>query len=52
MIIKGNDDLSHVYIIKRFDKAVLIDPSHSYNDIKNTIDWLSIGLYSIDTWPY
>jgi glyoxylase-like metal-dependent hydrolase (beta-lactamase superfamily II) len=37
MIIKGNDDLSHVYIIKRFDKAVLIDPSHSYNDIKTQL---------------
>lgn len=33
MIIKGNDDLSHIYIIKRFDKAILIDPSHSLNEI-------------------
>ncbi len=28
MYIKGNDDLSHVYILKRFDGAILIDPSH------------------------
>lgn len=33
MFIKGNEDLSHVYIIKRFDKAILIDPGHSLNEI-------------------
>ncbi|PKK87187.1 MAG: hypothetical protein CVV63_01895, partial [Tenericutes bacterium HGW-Tenericutes-8] len=30
-------DLSHVYIIKRFDKAILIDPSHSINEIKQAL---------------
>jgi glyoxylase-like metal-dependent hydrolase (beta-lactamase superfamily II) len=30
---KGNEDLSHVYLLCRFDTCVLIDPSHSYDDI-------------------
>ncbi|MCU0104650.1 MBL fold metallo-hydrolase [Acholeplasma vituli] len=28
MILRGNDDLSHIYILYRFDGAILIDPSH------------------------
>jgi hydroxyacylglutathione hydrolase len=28
MILRGNDDLSHIYILHRFDGAILIDPSH------------------------
>lgn len=28
MIIRGNDDLSHIYVLYRFDGALLIDPSH------------------------
>ena len=34
---KGNEDLSHVYLICRFDTCVLIDPSHSYDDIVHAI---------------
>ena len=30
---KGNDDLSHVYMLCRFDTCILIDPSHSYDAI-------------------
>lgn len=42
-MIKGNDDLSHVYILKRFDQAVLIDPSHSINEIKQAITGLKVS---------
>lgn len=34
---KGNDDLSHVFIICRFDTCMIIDPSHSYDDIIHAI---------------
>jgi hydroxyacylglutathione hydrolase len=37
MYIKGNDDLSHVYILKRFDGAILIDPSHDESAILETL---------------
>ena len=37
MYIKGNDDLSHVFIIKRFDGAMLIDPSHDEASILEAI---------------
>lgn len=32
-IIKGNDDLAHVYILKRFDHCFIIDPAGNYNQI-------------------
>ena len=38
MILKGNDDLSHVYIIKKFDQAILIDPSHSLSLIQQALN--------------
>ena len=44
MIIKGNDDLSHVYIIKRFDQAILIDPSHSIDQIEHALQGLKLKL--------
>ncbi|MDY0209822.1 MAG: MBL fold metallo-hydrolase [Acholeplasma sp.] len=44
MIIKGNDDLSHVYIIKRFDQAILIDPSHSIDQIEHALQGLKLNL--------
>ena len=31
--LKGTEDLSHVYLLCRFDTCVLIDPSHSYDEI-------------------
>jgi glyoxylase-like metal-dependent hydrolase (beta-lactamase superfamily II) len=34
---KGNEDLSHVYLVCRFDTCVLIDPSHSYDAIVDAI---------------
>ena len=34
---KGNEDLSHVYLLCRFDSCILIDPSHSYDDIVHAI---------------
>jgi glyoxylase-like metal-dependent hydrolase (beta-lactamase superfamily II) len=35
---KGNDDLSHVYLICRFDTCVLIDPSHDYESIMHALE--------------
>lgn len=40
---KGNDDLSHVYIICRFNTCMIIDPSHSYDDIIHAIGERSIA---------
>ncbi len=40
--IKGNDDLSHVYILCRFDQCLIIDPSHSYDDIIHAVGERSI----------
>ena len=34
---KGNDDLSHVYMLCRFDTCILIDPSHSYDAIMDAM---------------
>lgn len=34
---KGNEDLSHVYLVSRFDTCVLIDPSHSLEAIIEAI---------------
>ncbi len=42
MYIKGNDDLSHVFIIKRFDGAILIDPSHDIAAIENSLKGYSL----------
>ncbi|RJX26643.1 MAG: MBL fold metallo-hydrolase [Acholeplasma sp.] len=35
--IKGNDDLSHVYILCRFNQCLIIDPSHSYDEIIHAV---------------
>ena len=37
MYIKGNDDLSHIFILKRFDGAILIDPSHDFPLIEDAL---------------
>jgi hydroxyacylglutathione hydrolase len=36
-IFKGDDDHAHVYLICRFDKCYLIDPSHSKDEIENAL---------------
>lgn len=38
MIIKGVGSFSNSYIIKRFDQAILIDPSYNYEEIKNKLE--------------
>ena len=40
--IKGNDDLSHVYLVCRFDQCMIIDPSHSYDEIMSAVGERSI----------
>lgn len=32
-LFKGNDDISHTYLICRFGHCMLIDPSHGYEEI-------------------
>ena len=37
ILFKGNDSLSHTYLIERFDSCMLIDPSHDYELILKSI---------------
>lgn len=38
MVIKGIPPFSNSYIIKRFDQAILIDPSYNYEQITNQLE--------------
>lgn len=34
---KGNDELSHTYMVCRFNTCIVIDPSHSYDEIQRDL---------------